>query len=69
MEDSSVLNSVFFEYMKNSTSRALLDLLTNLKEYVRTTLRGISKTARLGFSSEKELYNICVKIFKSLSIE
>jgi hypothetical protein len=38
-------------------------LLSNLKEYIRVKLKSHSKTARLGFSTEKELLNICVKLF------
>jgi hypothetical protein len=37
-------------------------------DYIRLKLKGKSKTARLGFSTEKELFNICAKLFKSNEI-
>ena len=67
MEDSSVLNSVFFEYMKKTNTEALQDMIKNLKHYIKVKLKGNSKTARLGLTTEKELFNICTKLFSNNS--
>lgn len=63
IEDSSALNLVYFEYLRNTFGAAITELLAALAKYVQAKLNGSSKGARLGFSSEKEMFNICVKIF------
>jgi len=64
IEDPSVLNSVFFEHMRFTSVEAIQDLLNSLKNYIRLKLKGNSNNARLGFSTEKEMFNICAKLFK-----
>jgi len=49
--------------MREALSIAISDMLTSLFKYITTKLNGNSKGARLGFSSEKEMFNICVKLF------
>jgi len=39
-----------------------------LNKYITSKLNGTIKGARLGFSSEKEMFNICVKLFSTLSV-
>lgn len=42
---------------------ALKDMLSQLQKYVQTKLNNNIKGARLGFSTEKEMFNICTKLF------
>ncbi len=67
VEDSAVLSFVYFEHLRESFLQSSKDLSEKLKAYVASKLNGRIKGARLGFSSEKELFNICVKIFEELN--
>jgi hypothetical protein len=58
-----VLNHVYFEHVKETFSIAIRELLVSLSKYINTKLNGSSKGARLGFSTEKEIFNICLKLF------
>jgi len=65
VEDSSVLNFVYFEYLREEFLIVIAQLSNSLAEYIRIKLKSNSRSARLGFSSEKELINICAKIFET----
>ena len=51
--------------MREEQLEAFRWLQTRLKDYIHFKLRNVTRTARLGFSSEKELLNICAKLFSS----
>lgn len=65
IEDSSALTSIFYENELTLQLQSLQWLQSNLKEYIRVKLKNQSRTARLGFSSEKELLNIAAKLFST----
>lgn len=67
VEDSAVLTFVYFEHLRAAFVQAARELGESLKVYVAEKLNGRMKGARLGFSSEKELFNICVKLFVALN--
>lgn len=55
--------------MRETFSLATRNLLLNLQKYISMKLKGSSKGARLGFSTEKEMFNICLKLFTQLSVD
>jgi hypothetical protein len=63
IEDDSVLTEVFFTRNRDLMMCALTDLHCKLAEYVGSKFKGRNGTARLGFNSERELFNIFAKIF------
>ena len=67
IEDASLVNLVYFECVREQFATAVRELLASLGKYVAHKLNGSIKGARLGFSSEKEMFNICNKLFVQLS--
>ena len=58
IEDSSLLTSVYFEHAKSHVCTALTKMNESIADYIQRKFKGWKGTARLGFSSEKELFNI-----------
>jgi hypothetical protein len=51
--------------MREEFLTAISQLSGLLQDYIKIKLKGNSQNARLGFSSEKELFNICAKLFSN----
>lgn len=62
-EDSSLLTSVYFNHKRDLICGRLRAMANALAHYVRDKFSGKQGTTRLGFSSEKELFNITRRIF------
>ena len=58
VEDGALLTSVFFNHARGQLCAALRTLNEILTDCVKRKFRGQQGTARLGFSTEKELFNI-----------
>lgn len=63
IEDDSVLTEVFYSRNKTLMVENISLMHAKLIEYVETKFKGRNGTARLGFNSERELFNIFAKIF------
>ena len=62
-EDKSLVTSVFFDHNRDKICQDLLRMSDKIKEYIKVTFKGKKGTARLGFTTEKELYGICKNMF------
>jgi len=60
---------VYFEHLRCNFLTAVKETLEGLQKYVVSKLNGSSKGARLGFSTEKEMFNICIKLLVSFNVE
>lgn len=66
IEDNSVLTAVFFQSNKQVTLTCLTQMQKELTKYVSKKFKDKTVgTARLGFTTEKELCNIFKKVFGS----
>ena len=63
VEDSSLLTSVYFYHAKEQICRALQCMFTQIGNYIKKQFKGRKGTARLGFTHEKELFNIFRSMF------
>ena len=62
-EDSSLITSIFFDHSKEVICSSLLAMKHAIDSYVKKQFKGRAGTARIGLSTEKEMFNICRKIF------
>ena len=60
---------MYFEHLRCNFLTAVKETLEGLQKYVVSKLNGSSKGARLGFSTEKEMFNICIKLLVSFNVE
>ena len=63
VEDSALLTSVYFDQAKDQICNALTNLNAQISVYIRKQFQGRQGTARLGLTTEKELFNIFRQMF------
>ena len=62
-EDKSLVTSVFFDHGKDQMCKDLLKIQDQIGQYIQVTFKGKKGTARLGFTTERELFGICKNMF------
>lgn len=60
-----MLTSVFFDQAKDQLCVALTNLNQKIQDYIKKQFKGRQGTARLGLTTEKELFNIFRQMFDS----
>jgi len=62
-EDKTATTAVFFDHTRDKICEDLLKMSEAIKQYIKVTFKGRQGTARLGFTTEKELHGICKNMF------